>query len=141
MKFESSEFTVSNPMNLHFPKLKELHFYSLYHDDWIKFLYSHPNLKRFHFHLTLTQMSLDDQLKRMASILKNLDEMFIYNIKCPYIAVHTMIEFIETNKQLKRLHLEHCTDTDKKILQSRFSGKWTITNHHKGLLFERALSE
>lgn len=136
-KFESSEITNNNPMNLHFPKLQELHLYSSYQDDWIEFLYTQPNLKRFNFHLKPTQTSPDDKLRRMASIFENLEKMFIYNSAYTPIAVDTIIEFIETNKQLKKLYLEHCTDTDKKMLKSKFPKEWTITNRQKGLSFER----
>lgn len=137
-KFKARDESSANPVNLRFPKLQELemYYYSSRYENWLEFFDAHRNLKRFHFHLKHMKTPMDE-FKGLTSMLENLEEMFVYSRADQFIGFITLIEFIENHKQLKKLHLEHCTDTSKEILQSKFSGDWTITNHTNGLLFER----
>lgn len=80
---------------------------------------------------------MDRYFRGLTSILENLEEVVFDSDVEHSIQVETIIEFIETHTQLKKLQLEKWNKYDKEYLQSKFSDEWTITNSSVGLLFER----
>lgn len=126
--------------NLFFPKLQELktHLYPWHTHIWMTFFGYHVNLKRLRFHVINIAKS---QFTQFMSTLHHLEEMSFYGLGEHYssIEVDEIIEFMESHEKLIKLFLDKCSKTDKEILRSKFSCKWTISECDDGLLLEREL--
>lgn len=140
--FESvTNLTIENARktlkNISFPNLQQLKIVFLYssYSEWVEFLRAHKNVKQIHFDYSM-QME-DGEFESLTSMLHDVEEVFVSSEKGELIGVNTIIKFIQNHKQLIRLHLDTCAETDKAILQSHFLPRWTISNYHNGLSFER----
>lgn len=135
-KFTMIDNINASPKNLMFPNLEEIemYFYDSKFEDWMAFMNEHQYLKRLHFNFDVLK---DDRFIILTSILQNLEEIHIDSLDGREIAVDEIIQFINTHGKLRKIQLNTCSETDKKILQSAFSREWHITDYSEGISLER----
>lgn len=134
-KFEHQD-SHSSPRNLLFPKLQELqvNFRTERLVDWVDFLKIHNKLNK----LSLKSFNMKQQdFQQLTANLSDLVDVSISSWSSTGIDIDTIVEFLENQTKLERLHLDLLLDADKDLLQKRIDDEWTITRTTFGLLFER----
>lgn len=134
-KFELKDSN-SSPRNLILPKLQELqvNFRTTRLHEWIEFLKIHNKLNK------LSLKSFDMEKQEFQLLTANQPDLVDVSISIwtsTGIDIDAIVEFLENQTKLERLHLDFFVAVDKNLLQKRIDDQWTMTRTKFGLLFER----